>query len=254
MSLSSPLSSVTASVVRLSFWRKLHKYLGWLLLLQLLCWFGSGLVMSALPITQVRGEHLRKPLLSPDWRQALSPATLAQHHPQHQLKLSQQGSTPVYQFSTAQEQLYYSALTTEALPPLTQTQVRQLAQLQYQGDAEIKQIQRLQQAPFEVRHLSAPLWQVEFADEEGSSFYLEEHTGKVLSVRTNNWRIFDFVWMLHIMDYQDREDFNHPLLILFSATALFFTLTGALLLPWRRKKASLYNKAKAVPANNSKPL
>lgn len=254
MSLSSPFSSIAAALTRLSFWRKLHKYLGWILLLQLLCWFGSGLVMSLLPISEVRGEHLRQALPLPDWTQAISPAALAQQHPQHQLKLSQQGSTPVYQFSTDREQLYYSALTAEALPPLTQAQIKTLAQRQYQGSTEIQQIQRLQHAPFEVRHLAAPLWQVQFADAAGSSFYLEEYTGKVLSVRTNNWRLFDFVWMLHIMDYQDREDFNHPLLIVFSATALLFTLTGALLLPWRRKKSALYNKDKPIPANSSKPL
>lgn len=254
MSKSSPLSLIPVSLVRLSFWRKLHKYLGWLLLLQLLCWFGSGLVMSLLPISEVRGEHLRKTLTLPDWTRAISPASLAQQHPGHQLTLSQQGSTPVYQFSTEQQQLYYSALTAEALPPLTQAQVKILVLRQYQGETEIKQIQRLTQAPFEVRHLTAPLWQVQFADEEGSSFYLEEYTGKVLSVRTNNWRLFDFVWMLHIMDYQDREDFNHPLLILFSATALFFTLTGAFLLPWRYRKTALYSKDKPIPANNNKPL
>lgn len=229
-------SSSLSSLARLSFWRKIHKYLGWVLLLQLIGWFGSGLVMSVLPIEQVRGEHLRQALPAPVWSQAISPAQLAQRLPHHQLKLSQQGIIPVYQFSKDNEQLYYSALTAEAIAPLTEVQAKDLARRQYQGTAEIDKIQRLQQAPFEVRHLTAPLWQVQFADEAGSSFYLEEYTGKLLSVRTTNWRIFDFVWMLHIMDYEDREDFNHPLLIVFSATALFFTLTGALLLPWRRKR------------------
>ncbi|CAI3792566.1 PepSY domain-containing protein [Rheinheimera sp. MM224] len=238
MFLSSSRVSPLSSLARLSFWRRVHKYLGWVLLLQLIFWFGSGLVMSLLPIEQVRGEHLRQALPIPAWGQALSPAQLAQQLPDHQLKLSQQGTTPVYQFSKGNQQLYYSALTAEVIAPLTEAQVKDLAGRQYQGTAEIDKIQRLQQAPFEVRHLAAPLWQVQFADEEGSSFYLEEYTGKLLSVRTTNWRIFDFVWMLHIMDYQDREDFNHPLLIVFSATALFFTLTGALLLPWRRKKRS----------------
>lgn len=238
MLLSSPLSLMFTSVARLSFWRKVHKYLGWVLLLQLIFWFGSGLVMSLLPIEQVRGEHLRRAQAAPDWSQALSPAPLAQQLPHHQLKLSQQGIIPVYQFSKDNQQLYYSALTAEVIAPLTEAQVKDLAGRQYQGTAEIDKIQHLQQAPFEVRHLASPLWQVQFADEEGSSFYLEEYTGKLLSVRTTNWRIFDFVWMLHIMDYEDREDFNHPLLIVFSATALFFTLTGALLLPWRRKKRS----------------
>ncbi len=230
------LSSQLSALARLSFWRRVHKYLGWVLLLQLICWFGSGLVMSILPIDQVRGEHLRQPLPAPDWSQAISPARLAQQHPDYQLKLSQQGKTPVYHFSKEQEQLFYSALTGEALTPLSDDQVRNFAQLQYQGAAEIDKVQHLQQAPFEVRHLAAPLWQVQFADDEGSYFYLEQHTGKLLSVRTDHWRVFDFVWMLHIMDYEDREDFNHPLLMLFSGTALFFTLTGAFLLPWRRKK------------------
>lgn len=223
-------------LLRLAFWRKVHRYLGWLVLLQLICWFGSGLVMSILPIEQVRGEHLRQTLAAPDWSQAISPASLAQQHPQYQLKLSQQGMLPVYQFSKGNEQRFYSALTAHSLSELTEEQAKDLARLQYQGNAKIEQVQRLTEAPFEVRHLTTPLWQVQFADEEGSSFYLEDQTGKLLSVRTNNWRIFDFVWMLHIMDYEDREDFNHPLLILFSATALFFTLTGAFLLPCRRKK------------------
>ncbi|MDR7120906.1 PepSY domain-containing protein [Rheinheimera soli] len=223
-------------LLRLAFWRKVHRYLGWVLGLQLICWFGSGLVMSVLPITEVRGEHLRKTFVAPDWSQTISPAALAEQHPEHQLKLSQQGAIPLYQFSKDEEQLYYSALTGGAVAPLTEAQVKDLVRLQYQGNAEIARIQRLQQAPFEVRHLTTPLWLVQFADESGSSFYLEEYSGKLLSVRTNHWRLFDFVWMLHIMDYEDRENFNHPLLIIFSATALFFTLSGALLLPWRRKK------------------
>jgi hypothetical protein len=241
-------------LLRSHFWRKVHKYLGWVLLLQFICWFGSGLVMSVLPITEVRGEHVRKAFVAPDWSRAISPAVLAQQHPDYHLKLSQQGSMPVYQFSQDHQQLYYSAITGQAVAPLTEAEVKNLARQQYQGTAEIEQIQRLQQAPFEVRHLPAPLWLVQFADEEGSSFYLEEHSGKLLSVRNNNWRLFDFVWMLHIMDYENRENFNHPLLILFSATALLFTLSGAVLLPWRRKKVSGYNRDKPIPANSSKPL
>lgn len=241
-------------LTRLSFWRKVHKYLGWVLVLQLLCWFGSGLVMSLLPIEQVRGEHLRQSLAAPDWSAAIAPAELAQRHPQYQLKLSQQGTVPLYQFSNNTEQLFYSALTGQAIKALTETQVKTLATAQYKGKANIDKIVFLSDVPFEVRHLAAPLWQVQFADDEGSSFYLEQYTGKLLSVRTNNWRLFDFVWMLHIMDYQDREDFNHPLLIIFSATALFFTLTGALLLPWRRRKLPAQSKDKAIPTNNNAPL
>ena len=40
------------------------------------------------------------------------------------------------------------------------------------------------------------------------------------------WRIFDFVWMLHIMDYQDRDNFNTWLLISAAALALIISLSG----------------------------
>ena len=48
--------------------------------------------------------------------------------------------------------------------------------------------------------------------------------------RNDWWRLFDVVWMLHIMDYDTRDDFNHPLLIVSAATALLFALSGVVLL------------------------
>jgi hypothetical protein len=39
--------------------------------------------------------------------------------------------------------------------------------------------------------------------------------------------------MLHIMDYDERSNFNNPLLISTAAASLLFTLTGILLL-WQR--------------------
>jgi exosortase/archaeosortase len=52
----------------------------------------------------------------------------------------------------------------------------------------------------------------------------------VITVRSDIWRVFDFFWMLHIMDYDEREDFNNPLLISFAASSVFFSFTGFILL------------------------
>ena len=60
-----------------------------------------------------------------------------------------------------------------------------------------------------------------------------KQTWMVWPERTDNWRLFDFVWMLHIMDYTERSNFNNPLLISFSAAALLFTVSGIVLL-WQR--------------------
>ena len=42
--------------------------------------------------------------------------------------------------------------------------------------------------------------------------------------------------MLHIMDYEEREDFNHPLLISAGALALMTVLAGLVLLVLRLQR------------------
>lgn len=223
----------------LKWCRRLHNWLGLLLVIQILLWFLSGLVMAVLPIEQVRGEHLRT---QPDtlWHHAsVSPASvLAQHSEQATISLSQQlalsdnqlNAEPVYLVDDAGQRFRYSAVDGRLLTALSEQDISKLAQAQYRGSGTLNQITLLQQAPTEVRQLPAPLWQVQFADSDNSIFYLDPATGAVLRVRTDGWRWFDFFWMLHIMDYDERSNFNNPLLISTAAASLVFTLTGLLLL------------------------
>ena len=226
----------------LKWCRRLHNWLGLLLVAQILLWFLSGLVMAVLPIEQVRGEHLRSQPLA-NWQQAqVSPAVvLALHSSEAILNLSQQlavthsqlSAVPVYVIDDGGQRFRYSAVDGSLLTALAEQDISQLAQLQYQGKAGLRQIKLLQQAPAEVRHLPAPLWQLQFADSDNTHFYLDPATGAVLRVRTDTWRWFDFFWMLHIMDYDERSNFNNPLLITTAGASLLFTLTGILLL-WQR--------------------
>lgn len=220
------------------FWRQLHFYLGLLLSLQLLAWFASGVVMSWFPIAQVRGEHLQSPPPAADWdRASVSPASALQQAPaefrQAQLSLTQRGAEPVYQLQQDNQQLFISALSGQMLTPLNANEVRILAQQRYQGTSAVRSARLLTQVPAEVRGLTAPLWQVQFADTEQTAFYFHPITGQLLRVRTDTWRLYDFFWMLHIMDYEDRSDFNHPLLIISAGSALVFTLGGVVLLGFR---------------------
>ena len=222
--------------------RWLHNWLGLILVIQIICWFLSGLVMAIMPIEQVRGEHLRQTLAS-DWQSAaLAPASvLAKHQAGASLALSQRlilqeqqlAAIPVYLVAD-QGQLYrYHAATGAMLEPLTEPQIRQLATAQYLGAGQLQHSHLLLQLPAEVKNLTPPLWQGQFSDADHTTFYLDPATGIVQRVRTQGWRLFDFFWMLHIMDYRDRSNFNHPLLISSAAAALLFTLTGLVLL-WQR--------------------
>ncbi|MFA5937735.1 MAG: hypothetical protein WC809_00140 [Sinimarinibacterium sp.] len=63
-----------------------------------------------------------------------------------------------------------------------------------------------------------------------TTLYIAPATGQIVARRNDLWRIFDFVWMLLIMDYDECENFNHPPLIATATTALLFVLTGLCML------------------------
>ena len=94
--------------------------------------------------------------------------------------------------------------------------------------------------PGEVRGREPPLWRAEFGGWNKPTLYFSPETGQLLTRRPELWRVFDFVWMLHIMDYDERENVNNWLLRVFTWLAVFTALSGAWLLwfafPRRRRK------------------
>ena len=83
----------------------------------------------------------------------------------------------------------------------------------------------------EFRGRSLPLYRVESLSEEGRviNVYLNPYSGKIEALRSNQWRAWDFFWGLHIMDWDQREDFSNTLLRIFSILALFSALSGIVL-------------------------
>jgi hypothetical protein len=65
----------------------------------------------------------------------------------------------------------------------------------------------------------------------------------VTARRSTLWRVYDFLWSLHIMDFKNHEDFNTPLLIVATGLALAMVVTGIILFPsrlgynaWKRRR------------------
>lgn len=224
--------TVLRLIRRESFWRQLHLYTSLILSLQLIAWFASGLVMAIFPIDEVRGSHLKQELPTVNWQHVqYSPAQILANFPSHsQLSLSQRGSFPVYLVQHTEQVLPIDAITGKTLQPLTEDEVIALAKRQYRGDFKLEKISLLAEAPSEVRGISPPIWQIVLSTLEQTTLYLDTQTGLVQRVRTDTWRLYDFFWMLHIMDYQNRENFNHGLLIFSAASALLFSLSGLVLL------------------------
>ncbi len=222
--------------------RHLHRGLGLILSLQLLFWIGGGLVMSILNIDAVRGSDQRNtpPPVPLDPAQAyLSPGELIrQQAPVTSLRLGRLLERPVYIARNAEGARLFDAASGEALSPLSAELARQIARADFSGAATISAVHWIgkDDAGSETRGRELPLWRVDFADARSTRLYISPRTGEVVARRNQLWRIFDFVWMLHIMDYRAREDFNHPLLTGFAATALAFVLSGLLMLLVHRKR------------------
>lgn len=98
-----------------------------------------------------------------------------------------------------------------------------LAASYYTGDSNQASVLQFaaDNAPLDLRK-SRPSWQVNYGD--GTRLYIDTDTGSLLALRTEQWRWYDIMWGLHIMDLQTREDSHHPVLILFAALTLFALL------------------------------
>ena len=89
----------------------------------------------------------------------------------------------------------------------------------------------------EYRGRQLPLWRAYSAENTSLRIYVDPRSGDIVAIRNLAWRAWDFLWMLHIMDYDDRDDIGTLLLKLFSVMALLTAIAGIVLyvmIPWRR--------------------
>jgi len=211
-----------------------HIWLGWLVGVPILMWTVTGLVMVARPIEEVRGEHLRAPPAHIDPAGLRFPAAIGE--PIHEARLVAQPGGPAWIVTAASGQRWrYSARTGAAAPPVVAAEARRIAEAAYAGTARFAGATYFPagDAPLAARS-SGALWQARFAD--GTHVYIDDATGEVLALRTGGWRLYDFLYGLHVMDPQTHEDAHNPFAIVFAALAVIGALLGCTLL-FRRRKA-----------------
>ena len=214
---------------------RIHKWIALIVGLQIVLWIAGGLVMSAIPIEIVRGEHKieeRSPVLL-NIETLLSAAGAAEKIGSSAVESAALGEMlgkPVWRIvDQNSETVIVDAQTGEVLSPLNESLARQIAEYDYNGEAASTSVEQLNEPPTEYNK-PGPVWRVEFNDRDKTTIYVDPSLGEVTARRSETWRLFDFFWKLHVMDYDDGADFNHPLLVTAAGMAVFVSLSGFILL------------------------
>ena len=215
-----------------------HIWFGWLVGVPLLLWTLSGVLMVARPIEEVRGDHLRiKPVERQALRGSVRPVSLRLPQSAQVVELRtfvQRGRAVTLAVSPDGSVTRYDAETGSPVPALDQREAREAVAAMIENGDEIVSMREFaaKEVPLDLRR-PVPVWQATLAD--GTHVYVNRDSGEIEAVRTRWWRLYDFMWGLHIMDLQTREDAHNPFTIAFGSLAFLGGLLGFVLLFRRRK-------------------
>ena len=203
--------------------RKTHKYLSILISIQLLLWTISGIYFAFNQIELVRGEQYRLPqVFSIDLSKinlvldSVKSIQVARRFGEEILIVRKEAGTEYLNL----EGIALEKLTREQATSVVST-VTSLTPL------EVEEI--IDPEPgSEYRGRKLPLFKVVTKDQENDEInvYVDAISGQVVAIRSKQWRLWDLMWGLHIMDWDARDEINNWLLKLFSVLALISSLTG----------------------------
>ena len=218
--------------------RNIHKYLSFLISIQLFLWTVSGIYFAFNKIENVRGEQYREePNFNVDFSKLNFEIDGAQNirvtdrMDQEILVVDGIYGREYLDFDgkdveqlNAEEAKALSAKHTSLIPKSVELVTENIVGSEFRGRA-------------------LPIFRVKSVNDVGESInvYLNVYTGEVEAVRSIQWRIWDLMWGFHIMDWETRDDIDNLLLKIFSILALISSITGVLLF----FKVDVRNKAKA---------
>jgi len=253
-------------------WRKIHRWLGLVIGIQLLLWTVSGLIFSWNSIAAVRGETMiRTPdhvdlrtCQFADLNSMLAAASTAEEFGGQvpvSVALRSMLDRPVYEVTLKNRMVpdffLLDALTGDRISPIDQETAGRIAVADFSGPATAKNVQLVESTSShsEYRGKELPAWRVELDDPDSTIIYVSANRGVVTARRNDRWRMFDFFWMLHTMDYQGRDNFNHWLLKGVSAFGVVTVLSGFVLFfktsRWFRRRISPASPTNGMGGNSS---
>ena len=169
--------------------RKFHKYISLFIAIQLLLWTASGIYFSFNKIENVRGEQY----------------------------LIAEVEASIVDKPKVEKIGFESAMQIVKDRTILQPQTIEIINDPQRGS--------------EYRGRELPLYKVVTLSNAGKEInvYQDPFTGEITAIRSAQWRIWDLMWGLHIMDWVDRDNIDNLFLKIFSFIALFTSISGVIL-------------------------
>ena len=243
--------------------RKSHRFLGVFLGIQFLLWTIGGMYFSWSNMDEIHGDTTKKKTPSfVSTIKMVSPSdvvnSIRTFHPVDSLvsiQLIEILGKPFYQIrciQTHQDTIKHSSMqhlmnhladaeTGILRLPLSQEEATEVAKNHFTGEPSIKSVEYITETNphHEYRENPLPAYAITFNNPEQTTVYVATELGTVQKFRNNKWRVFDFLWMMHTMNYQDRDKFGNLLLRSFSILGLITVFSGFLLFFVTQKRKSI---------------
>ena len=204
--------------------RLFHKYLSLVISIQLLLWTISGIYFAFNKIELVRGEQY---LIE----QNVSKLNLKEVESSFSAKnvnFVRRLDEWIIKVET-DSGFNYTDLQGQNLDELNEEEVKEVVRQRTNLIPLMAQrINKLEiRAEFRGRNL--PIFKVTTSTTDNINVYVDAFTGEVTAIRSDSWRIWDFLWGAHIIDYSERENINNFLIKILSILALISSLSGIVL-------------------------
>jgi len=206
--------------------KRLHKWLALLIGIQFILWLVSGIVFSFIDHRVVDGSFIYKANQKHQLSESNDFVGILKYYPMateaSQIRLLDRS---VFKVVSEKQVLLLEPLTRQKII-VDETLIKQIAEANYAGGGTLLQLSLVDKITDENRAFTLPSWQLIYDDEFDSHIYFSAKTGEYQGIRTNSWRIFDFFMMLHFMDYDQRGDFNHALIVIAALILVLFSISG----------------------------
>lgn len=216
--------------------RKTHRYLGVFIGIQFLFWTLGGLYFSWTNIKEIRGDHLRKTHQTINFGQNFISPTAAIEEVKksgneiNSVRLIEIAGESFYEINCETKIFAASALDGKMRRNISEAEAKRIAADALKEPANVKTIEYLTKenvgAHHEYREKPLPAWAVTFDTAEDLTIYLSAESGQIGALRTNSWRVFDFLWMLHTLGFEDRDNINNYFLRVFSLLGIVTIFSG----------------------------